>query len=86
MPPSDNSGMGTPVNKPRPHDCAPPAGGVEDSERTERYRRTSGEAKFDGTGIRKSESLVVPVKSGNLTEGTRGREGEAGSWTRREER
>jgi hypothetical protein len=39
-----------------------------------------------GKDIRKSESLTVPVKAGNLPKGTRWREREAGSWNRRKER
>jgi hypothetical protein len=73
------------VKKPRPHDCAPPPCGFEDSERTETVPLHEATSAV-GKDIRKSESLTVPTKAGNLPKGTRWREREAGSWNRRKER
>jgi hypothetical protein len=46
-----------------------------------RYRRVK-ETKRGGMGAQESEHLVVPKKPGNAPERTRGREGDAGTWTR----
>lgn len=86
MPPPENAGKGTPVNKPRPQRARRHAVDIEESDRTDGTGGRANKAKDAGTDIRKSESLIVPTKSGNLPEGTRGREGEAGSWNRRRER
>lgn len=50
-----------------------------DAERATRAGRYRGakETKRGGTGVWKSERLVVPENVGNLTAGTRGREGAA---------
>jgi hypothetical protein len=85
MSPSETAGWAPRTTSPGHTIARSPTCGVEDSERTGGTAERAT-AECGGTDIRKSESLIVPTKSGNLPEGTRWREGEAGSWNRRKER
>jgi hypothetical protein len=78
------TGLGTPVNNPRPAGVAPVR--LRERSKAQRRYREAKETKRRGRGDGKSECFTVLTKRGNRTRGTPWREGSTGRRERSRER